>query len=53
MNVNTVADALEGTVISMGKINLQGLKGEEIQEKLMAVFLVLLLISWHKQVLKV
>ena len=38
MNVNTVADALEGTVISMGKINLQGLKGEEIQEKLMAVF---------------
>lgn len=38
MNVDTVADALEGTVISMGKINLKGLKGEEIQEKLMAVF---------------
>ena len=38
MNVDTVANALEGTVISMGKINLQGLKGEEIQEKLTAVF---------------
>lgn len=38
MNVNTVADSLEGTVISMGKINLQGLNGEQIQEKLTAVF---------------
>ena len=37
-NTNEVAAKLNDFVINIGKINLQGLSGEEIQEKLNAVF---------------
>lgn len=37
-DLSTVQTNLENAVISIGKINLQGLSGEEIQEKLEAVF---------------
>jgi hypothetical protein len=37
-NLNTVQSALESYVVSIGKINLKDLTGEEIQEKLTAVF---------------
>lgn len=37
-DLSTVQTNLENAVVSIGKINLQGLSGEEIQEKLEAVF---------------
>ena len=37
-DLSTVQTNLENAVISIGKINLKGLSGEEIQEKLEAVF---------------
>lgn len=37
-NIDTVKGNLENAVIRLGKIDLQGLKGDEIQEKLEAVF---------------
>lgn len=37
-DLSTVENNLENAVISIGKINLKGLSGEEIQEKLEAVF---------------
>lgn len=37
-DLSTVKTNLENAVISIGKINLKGLSGEEIQEKLEAVF---------------
>ena len=37
-DMNVVQTNLENAVVSIGKINLQGLSGEQIQEKLEAVF---------------
>lgn len=37
-NLDLVTNRLDNFVVSIGKINLKGLKGEEIQEKLEAVF---------------
>lgn len=37
-NLNDVTSRLDNFVVKIGKINLKGLKGEEIQEKLEAVF---------------
>lgn len=37
-NTNEVLQKLDNFIINIGKINLHGLKGEEIQEKLNAVF---------------
>lgn len=37
-DLSTVENNLENAVVSIGKINLKGLSGEEIQEKLEAVF---------------